>query len=385
MDVDIDRLEHRMADYFNSNVSHEEIARRYPSVMNSTVYYKAIPVRDALLKRGDSDDAGVLRFDYRPFDTRWLYWDAQHGLLNRPRPEYKPHLLEGNLWLSSAQHLRKGETEPQTYFTHNLASYHLIERGALWFPAWLSEEGMALDGGGEQRRPNLSDAAQRYLDRLGLGVEDLFHHVLALLHDPSYREANAGALRMEWPRIPLPGWPDGDTPGAADELAASASRGRELAALLDSETPVSGVTTGALRSEMAAIAVPSTTDGGNMTGDDFSLTVGWGHFGQGEAVMPGQGRVEARPYTSEERAALGTAAGALGDTTFDIHLNDRAYWRNVPAAVWTYKLGGYQVLKKWLSYRERGVLGRALRPEEVQHLTDTARRIAAILGLVGEG
>ena len=33
---------------------------------------------------------------------------------------------------------------------------------------------------------------------------------LGLLHDPAYREANAGALRMEWPRTPLPDWPDGD-------------------------------------------------------------------------------------------------------------------------------------------------------------------------------
>ena len=227
--------------------------------------------------------------------------------------------------------------------------------------------------------------AQRYLDRLGLGVEDLFHHALAVLHNPSYREANAGALRMEWPRIPLPSWPDGDAPGAAEELAASAARGRELAALLDSDTPVPGVTTGALRPEMAAIAVPSTTDGGNMAGDDFSVTASWGHFGQGEAVMPGQGRAVERPYTAEERAALGESAHTLGNTTFDIHLNDRAYWRNVPSAVWSYKLGGYQVLKKWLSYRERGVLGRALRPEEVQHFTDTARRIAGILALVREG
>ena len=80
-----------------------------------------------------------------------------------------------------------------------------------------------------------------------------------------------------------------------------------------------------------------------------------------------------------------TAKLTLGNTAFDIHLNDRAYWRNVPAAVWSYKLGGYQVLKKWLSYRESGVLGRSLKPEEVQHFTDTARRIAGILGLVGEG
>ena len=39
----------------------------------------------------------------------------------------------------------------------------------------------------------------------------------------------------------------------------------------------------------------------------------------------------------------------------------------MPAAVWSYKLGGYQVLKKWLSYRERKILDRALLPEEVQH------------------
>ena len=212
---------------------------------------------------------------------------------------------------------------------------------------------MALDGGGEQRRPNLSAAAQRYLDRLGLDVEDLFHHVLSVLHDPSYRKANAGALRMEWPRIPLPGWPDGDTQGAAEELKASAARGREIAALLDSETLVSGVTRGALRPEIAAIAVPTTTDRGNMAGDDFSLTASWGHFGQGEAVMPGQGRVVERPHTAEERAALGSSADTLGNTTFDVQLNDRAYWRNVPAAVWSYKLGGYRMLKKWLSPRLR--------------------------------
>ena len=69
---------------------------------------------------------------------------------------------------------------------------------------------------------------------------------------------------------------------------------------------------------------------------------------------------------------------ALGDTTYDIHLNDRAYRRNVPAAVWRYKLGGYQALKKWLSYRERTILNRPIHPEEVQHFTDTARRIGAI-------
>ena len=46
---------------------------------------------------------------------------------------------------------------------------------------------------------------------------------------------------------------------------------------------------------------------------------------------------------------------------------------------WNYKLGGYQVLKKWLSYREYKILDRPLNLEEVQHFTNTARRIGAIL------
>ena len=75
---------------------------------------------------------------------------------------------------------------------------------------------------------------------------------------------------------------------------------------------------------------------------------------------------------------MGGSLSVLGEKTFDVYLNAQTYWRNVPAAVWRYKLGGYQVLKKWLSYREQAVLGRAIKPEEVQHFTDTARRIAAI-------
>ena len=380
--IDLERLKNRIADYFDPTLSHEEIARRYPISMQEAPRFNPRSVRDGLLARGGPGEAGFIRYAYRPFDNRWLYWEADTKLLDEKRADYQPHVFPGNIWLSSSHRIRKGESEPQTAFTRHIASYHLIERVANWFPAWLRDEGLALDGGGAQRRPNLSAAAQRYLDRLGLGVEELFHHALAVLHDPDYREANSGALRMEWPRIPLPGWPDGDAPDAADELRVSAQRGRELAALLDPETPVARVTTGTLRTELAAIAVPSTPDGRNMTGDDFALTAGWGHFGTGDAVMPGQGRAVERDYTAVEREALVAAVDVFGNTTFDVYLNDNARWHNVPAAVWHYKLGGYQVLKKWLSYRESKVLGRPLLPEEIQHFIDTARRIAAILGVV---
>ena len=379
VDVDLARLQARVRDYFDPDVSHEEIARRYPGVMKATAGFNARKVRDALLARGGPNEGGFVRFAYRPFDTRWLYWEADGSLLDRPRPDYRPHVFEGNLWLSEVPRLRRDAADPQAVVTSDLAALHLIEWSASMFPVWLRDDGLGTEGVEGARRQNLSAKAQRYLDRLGVGVKDLFHHVLATLHDPAYRKANAGALRMEWPRIPLLGWPDGEADEAATALAASATRGRALAQLLDSDTPVRGVTEGTLRPEIAALAVPTTLDGHHMTGDDFALTAGWGHYGSGDAVMPGQGRLVERPYTPEERAAMGNGLPVLGETTFDIYLNTRAFWRNIPAQVWTYKLGGYQVLKKWLSYREREILGRMLTPEDVQHFTDTARRIGAIV------
>ena len=352
VDVDLDRLKARMTHYFNS----ENISQPSP------------------------DETGFIRYAYRPFDTRWLYWEAASGLLDRPRPDYKSHVLEGNLWLVLQNKARPDLSPPLVI--SDIGDLNQMNSGVYCVPASLRDCTLRLDSDGVQIRSNLPLGAELYLGRLGATVEDLFHHVLAVLHDPDYQTTNADALRAEGPRIPLPGWPDGDENGAADELAQSAARGRELAALLDSDTPVPGVTEGSLRPEIAAVAVPSTTDGGNMTGDDFSLTEGWGHFGQGEAVMPGQGRVVERPYTADERASLGEAAHTLGETTFDVYLNDRAYWRNVPAAVWQYRLGGYQVLKKWLSYREQKGAGQADDGEEVQHFTDTTRRITAILRLV---
>ena len=375
VDVDLDRLRARVADYFDSDLSHEEITRHYPGVMKTTARFDARVVRDKLTARGGPVERGFIRFAYRPFDNRWLYWEAETKLLDEKRADYRPHVFEGNVWLVTQQKPRREWSSPQVI--SHIGCLDLMDRGATCISAWIHDDGMGNDGD-SVRRQNLSGEAQHWLDCLGLSVEDLFHHVLATLHDPAYREANAGALRMEWPRIPLPGWPDGKADGAAEALAESAARGRDLAALLDPETPVPGVTTGVLRPEIAAIAVPSTTHGRNMAGDDFALTAGWGHYGSGAAVMPGQGRVVERACTPDEFAVMGNALSVLGEPTFDVYLNDNAFWRNVPGAVWRYKLGGYQVLKKWLSYRERVILGRALKPEEVQHFTDTARRIAAI-------
>ena len=307
-------------------------------------------LRERIAQHVEASDTDFIHYAYRPFDARWLYWSAESTLLDRPRPEYKPHVFEGNQWLSAAQHLRRGASEPQSSYTTNMASLHLIERGANMFPLYLRDDQFGEEVDGVKRTANLSERARAYLDSMDAAPEDLFHHVLATLHDPAYREANAGGLRMGWPRIPLPY--DGDV------LAQSAAQGQRLARLLDTESDVAD-----LLADRTHIAVPATIDGQPMTPEDFYLTVNWGFFGNNQAVMPGQGKLNRR--------------GQM----VDIYLNDRAYWKDIPLEIWNYRLGGYQVLKKWLSYRESKVLGRALTVSEVAWFSEVTRRVARILNL----
>ena len=89
-----------------------------------------------------------------------------------------------------------------------------------------------------------------------------------------------------------------------------------------------------------------------------------------------------RPSTPKRRRAACRPTDVrrlLGERTFDVYLNGTVFWRNIPRNVWEYYHGGYQVIKKWLSYREDEILGRALKPDEAREVTNMARRLAAIV------
>jgi predicted helicase len=379
VDIDRERLLHRMEQYFDPTISHEEMRRIAPSAMESTKRFSAEAVRDYLRRRRFLSQ-NIIRYCYRPFDVRWLYWEPETKLLDRNRAEYLPHVFDGNVWFGAVQQNRKAFDPPLV--SKYVCSLHIIERGANLFPLYLKSDAsrrslFELDDN-KGPKSNLSTEAANYLAQLEASEGELFYHTVAMLHSPAYRTENAGAVRQDWPRIPLP--------ASKDALQASAELGRQVAALLDPETPVPGVTTGAIRPELKTIAVVSRVGGGplDVAAGELALTAGWGHGGKGRAVMPGQGRVVQRPYTPEELAAMddirATHASPLqSDTTYDIYLNNVAYWRNVPAPVWRYTIGGYQVIKKWLSYREYSILERPLTADEAREVTAIARRVAAIL------
>ena len=383
VDIDRERLVEWMGHYFDPAVGHAAMREIAPGAMESSARFRAEAVRDQLRARGFLPDR-VVRYAYRPFDVRWLYREPETKLLDEKRQDYFPQVFAGNLCLVSQQMPRRDWSPPQIIGA--LGCLDLMDRGASCFPLHLRRAGPAklFDDGAPEIAPNLSTAAIAYLERLGAEPSDLFHHALAILHSPAYRVENGGALRQDWPRLPLP--------ASLDALQASAALGRTLAALLDPQAVVLGVVPAATRPELRVLGAVRRVGGGDLDpgAGDLALTAGWGFAGQGGVTMAGKGRVVRRPYGPEEQA--GFAAGfvgldlteeagyaLLGAETCDIYLNEVAYWCNVPARVWDYTLGGYQVLKKWLSYRERTLLRRPLQVEEVRQLTAIARRIAAIL------
>ncbi len=389
VDIDRERLVQRMQQYFDPAISHEEMRRIAPGAMTSVAQFKAEAVRDYLRKRGFLQQ-NIIRYCYRPFDVRWLYWEPETNLLDRNRAEYFPHVFEGNVWIEARQ------KQPMEQFDRGYVVRVLADNFgnglSSFFPLFLASQqktSLFEKNDGKVPVPNLSTEAVTYIDRLAVTAEDLFFHSVAILHAPAYRKENSGALRQDWPRLPLP--------ESKKELLASATVGRQIAVLLDTEKPVPGVTSGTFRSELKPIAIISQAEGKSLNPDagDLDVTAGWGHAGKGGVTMPGKGKVVERDYTPEERAAM-TIVGAthaspvrsplqsLGETTCDIYLNNLAYWKNVPTRVWDYTIGGYQVMKKWLSYRERALLSRSLTADEAREVRDMARRIATILLLEPE-
>jgi predicted helicase len=199
--IDRERLVRRMKKYFDPQVSHEELRRICPAAMSRAARFEPEAVRDHLRKRGFFE-RNIVRYCYRPFDVRWLYWEPETKLLGEKRAAYLPHVFEGNIWLAAVRQDRKSFDPPIVADT--MCSLHVIERGANMFPLFLAnaqEQGvLGRDGERKPTRSNVTSEAASYTEQLKATAPDLFYHTLAILHAPAYRQEDAGALRQGWPR-----------------------------------------------------------------------------------------------------------------------------------------------------------------------------------------
>jgi hypothetical protein len=430
--IDREPLARQMADYFDPAKSLEELPESLAGLKSNMARFDAKKCRRQILETETYNPKNIRRFMLRPFDDRWCYYTRYRPLWNESRPQLVDQLWEGNACLVTRRRAFAAHEGMCFFFTRLVGNQHAFLKDAYYLPirlrpaiktksrkkddgngefgSILHEAAPAYDAGRAKTTANLSPSARAYFAKIGIKNPDadaetaalLWMHALAIGYSPAYLAENVDDIRQDWPRIPLP--------TSSTALIASVELGKQVTALLDTETHLTGVANGNVRPELKTIAVLSSTK-------DLSLTTGWGHAGQNGVTMPGKGKLETRGYTADELAswtapaersddgalkrtkdsgnsdtrragessvALRLPPSILGQSTHDVFLNESACWRNVPEKVWDFTIGGYQVIKKWLSYREFDLLGRALTPDEAREVSHMARRIAALILLQSE-
>jgi len=391
--IDSPPLKARMQRYFDRSVSWESLAALGTGLTEDAAGYDARKTRTKAQREESYSDDRVVPYAARPFDHQSAYYSEVSPLWNRSRPALYAQLWAGNSYFVSRRHGSKSTEGPPFYWTSRLFDDSLLSLHATAFPIRVRSVNRSLAGFDEaqshQRATNnYSDDVIAYLQEIGIEPENdeetaslLWLHCLAIGFAPKYLQVNADGIKQDWPRIPLP--------RNAELLRASAKLGKRLAALLDADQ-VPGITKAPLRPEIQFIGRLRRSSGEAFDPtDDLEIDQGWGRPQQG-GVFPGLGRVVIRDYTDDEVDSIERGGAGLGmkreklleligEQTCDVYLNAETFWSNVPENVWNYHLGGYQVIKKWLSYRETRILGRPITPDEAREVQGMARRLLGVL------
>ena len=313
------------------------------------------------LRASGPSNSKVTPILYRPFETRYTYYTGEsRGFLCRPRAEVMGHMLGENVGLCVGRAGQVIGADGWDIVTacSSPTDFNLFRRGGnCLFPLYLhpgvgKSDVLAFSPwpkGRYGRRPNLDPA---FVDRLSqaatlrfvgdgagdlrttFGPEDLLAYIYAVFHSPEYRARYEADLKLDFPRVPLP--------GSTNLFRQLARRGHDLLSFHLLESPV-------LDNLVTDYAGPKNPRVGQ---------VGWSDG----TVWLSAGKTDAR---QGHRAAK---TGRFG-------------FHGVPEEVWDFHVGGYQVCHKWLKDRK----GRTLSDEDIAHyqkivvaLNETVRIMAEI-------
>ena len=379
IDIDQSALEARMQAYFDSSVDWATLQLTAPQLTKGASGHNAEKARNIALQRETYDESQLVRYIVRPFDVRYAYYTNTSTIWNRARPDLWAQFSGGNQFLMSRPIGASNPEGPPILFTRCLTDDHCLKTDAFLYPFQKRNPAVGMLPG--DTVANLSDSARAWLKDLGLPDPDEdtvaaaapWHHALAVTYSPQYLQDNADGIAIDWPRIPLP---DDST-----LLNASAALGARVAALLDTEISVSGVSGGEILEHLRVL--------GGISNTDLYVDAGWGRRDSRGHINPGKGRTEMREWTKAEKESIriGLVSDGIDESrgfallgrAVDVRLNDTTFWRGVPEATWQYVIGGYRVIKKWLSYREEAVMGRSLTKNEAREVTSMVRRLTALI------
>jgi hypothetical protein len=279
------------------------------------------------LKNSGLKDNNIVPITYRPFDMRYTYYTGNsRGFHCMPRGEVMRHMLheKNNIALMTT---RLTKDDWSILATENIIGHKAVSRydiGYL-FPLYrynatennkpnqnqnnhlFVEE---LQAQYNERRENFAPQFRAFID-LKYGhhydPEEILGYIYAVLHSPAYRQKYAEFLKIDFPRIPFV-----DDRQTFEKL--SALGWRLVQAHLLKDIP----------------AQPRVE------------------------ITRGRGLVDQPAFNAPEQR---------------LYINPQQYFAPVPADVWNFHIGGYQVLNKYLKSRK----GRQLSLDEIENIINVVK------------
>ena len=299
--LSVEKLRETVDDF--TSLSADDARERYELRKDSQDW--KVHLAQADLRNHPDADQHIKPIHYRPFDTRWTYYTGQsRGFICAPRPAIMHHMMEENLALCTHRSLRSASTWQHVFTTNSLTDGNCISNKdgpTHVYPLYLYPDSGGL-GLQAERELNFKPAfLTAFSETLGLpqaapfGLpevvtpEEILAYIYAVLYSPTYRERYYEFLKYDFPRIPLP--PD-------------INYFRKLAAL-----------------GQALINWHLLKD--------VQIPIRHRFEGEGDSVV-------SKPRYEDGK----------------VWINATQYFTDVPAEVWEYEIGAYQVCEKWLKDRK---------------------------------
>ncbi|MFM7575315.1 MAG: type ISP restriction/modification enzyme, partial [Microcystaceae cyanobacterium] len=308
MDFDIENLYKRIQDFRDLEIPNNKIINQY--FLKDSSKSELLKNRETLANNQNwNKDFRICL--YRPFD--WRHYYHNEALVDRPRQEVMSHMIKSeNLALIYMRQVAINDS-----FNHFFATNCIVDNRAFYsnkgimilaplyiYPNTKNNQTSLFI----EKNPNLSP---QFLDAIKtkLGYEPtpeaIFYYAYAIFHSPTYRQRYAEFLKIDFPRLPLTSNPD--------LFQALATEGEIL------------VNLHLLKSEKLQTLITR-------------------YEGQGENQV-----TEVRYNENQQR----------------VYINKNQSFVGIPPEIWQFKIGGYQVLEKWLKDRKKA--NRCLSPEEIIH------------------
>lgn len=301
------------------------------------------------------DNKKIEKFDYRPLDTRFIYFDD--AIVHRCKRRTSRQMLSPNMAFSIG---RQGQVVGAMVWNlalvhQNMCDLNIFYRGGgMSFPLYLYPDEQDLDqsirinfdtklynkiraAAGLTGKATAPDAAMVESGGFRAATGDarpdevkVFDYIYGVLHCPAYRETYAEFLKIDYPRVPFP-----PSPAVFRTISQLGEALRRLHLMED-----------------AAIgATPYPFDGQPPEGQD--------------CVVDKPRFVHGRVYIN----GVTTANGSTGQ-----------YFDAVPSVAWGFPVGGYQPAQKWLKDRK----GRTLSWDDIRHYQKIIKILAETDRIMGQ-